>query len=256
MLPQFSGADHPMNRHGLSVTVPAEIKRQVRQECGFGCVFCGLAIADYHHFDPEFCDATVHDPQKIALVCPTHHGHLTRRMWSNDGVAAARRAPKTFRKGCAHDCFDIREPFELFVGKSRFRDVRCVVRKASTGDEWFSIQPAEAPGAPPRISAKFYASNGVPELEIDRNEWRCSTDVWDLEIEGPRIVVRRRHGEPTLRLRARPPHGLEIEYLKMSFGDAGIEVQSDGTVLLTVAGTTISTHADDVLGGDVVFSVP
>jgi len=58
-----------INIHGLSRTIPEGIKRQVRQECGFGCVVCGLAIATYEHIDPPFKTAKDHDPSKIAYLC-------------------------------------------------------------------------------------------------------------------------------------------------------------------------------------------
>ena len=63
--------DIPYNRnqYGLTRTIPEDIKRQVRQACGFGCVCCGLAIATYEHIDPEFHFAESHDPDKMAYLC-------------------------------------------------------------------------------------------------------------------------------------------------------------------------------------------
>jgi len=128
--------------------------------------------------------------------------------------------------------------------------------KESTGDEWFTIEPPEAPDAPPRISAKFYGPNGMPELVIRQNGWECSTGVWDLEVVEPRIVVRSGQRRVMLRLKARPPHGLEIEYLKMTFHDTGISVGEDGTVVLKVDGTAIAMSSSKVAGAEAVYSVP
>lgn len=50
-----------MNKHGLSRTIPEPVKREVRQACGFGCVFCGHALVEYEHVDPLFADARLHD---------------------------------------------------------------------------------------------------------------------------------------------------------------------------------------------------
>lgn len=34
--------------------IPESIKRQVRQEAKFGCIFCGSPIIEYHHIE-EYC---------------------------------------------------------------------------------------------------------------------------------------------------------------------------------------------------------
>ena len=131
-------------------------------------------------------------------------------------VFTARNSPITFGRGFAKDAFDYHYPFDLFIGNSRFRNVNCIVRKAN-GDEWFTIEPPEASGAPPRISAKFFDINGLPELEIMQNEWLCSTGVWDLKVYGQIIEVFSSHSQRRLRLKAKPPHGIEIQYLNMFF---------------------------------------
>ena len=59
-----------------------------------------------------------------------------------------------------------------------------------------------------------------------------------------------------LRLKARPPHGLQILYLDMLLGDAGILVSPNGAVRLTVAGTVIELKASDVKVADAIFSLP
>jgi len=243
------------NIYGLDRHIPQDVRRQIRQECGFGCVICGLAIAQYEHIDPPFSEAKAHDPQKMALLCGTCHDHVTRGVWSKDKVIYARKSPITFSRGYAKDAFDFRDPFDLFVGNSRFRDIRCIIRKGD-GEEWFTIEPPETPDGPPRLSAKFFGSRGLPELEIVQNEWRCSTGVWDLQISGRTMEVRSTPDQVMLRLKAKPPHGLEIQYLKMFFHDTGIVIESNGTVLLRFAGTEIRWSSSDVTKAGAVFSLP
>lgn len=57
------------NKYGLSRYVPSDVRRIVRQRCGFGCVICGLSLYDYEHFAPYFKDAKSHDPDGITLLC-------------------------------------------------------------------------------------------------------------------------------------------------------------------------------------------
>jgi hypothetical protein len=218
-------------------------------------VICGLAITQYEHIDPTFADAKIHDPKKIALLCGACHDHVTKGMWSKDYVLRARSNPKTFQQGYARAAFDFRNPFHLFVGDSHFQDIRCIVRKSS-GEEWFTVEPPEAPEGPPRLSAKFFCSKGLLELEILQNELFCTTGVWDLKAEGSVIELRRAPREIALRLKARPPHGLEIQRLKMLFKGAGIEVKGDETTCLVVNGAEIEMNTSDVSTADAVFTVP
>ena len=68
------------NKYGLSRNIPEDVKLAVRQACGFGCVVCGMSIIEYEHIDPPFHDATVHDPTKIALLCATCHGNVSKKV--------------------------------------------------------------------------------------------------------------------------------------------------------------------------------
>lgn len=176
-------------------------------------------------------------------------------MWSKEKVLEARLTPMTFVKGHARDAFDFKVPFELFVGDNCFTDVRCVVRK-STGEEWFSVEPPEAADAPPRLNAKFFGPDGQPELEIDQNEWRCTTGVWDLDASGSIIEVRTALRRVMLRLRARPPHGLELQRLDMVFRGTGISIDEHGTVRLMATGTQIQMKGTEVASADAVFNLP
>lgn len=59
-----------------------------------------------------------------------------------------------------------------------------------------------------------------------------------------------------LRLRASPPHGLELQYLDMIFQGTGILVDEHGTVSLSMAGTQIQMKDTEVASSDAVFNLP
>src|SRR5680860_323928 len=115
------------NKYGLSRNIPADVKRQIRKECGFGCVICGGAFITYEHIDPTFAEAREHDPEKMTLLCGGCHFRVTKGIWSKEKVRSAKKAPITFKNGGAKDAFDFRDPFELFVGSNHFQDVGCIV---------------------------------------------------------------------------------------------------------------------------------
>ncbi len=87
------------NKYGLKRSIPAEVKREVRKRCGFGCVICGNGIDDYEHVDPPFKDAKEHDPNGIALLCPNCHAKKTRGFGSANIVCNALKKPFCFSKG-------------------------------------------------------------------------------------------------------------------------------------------------------------
>lgn len=68
---------HHRYRHGVESRpkIPASIKREIRQRCGFGCVICGCPVFDYEHI--EGIGATGHNPSHMTLLCPTHHREKT-----------------------------------------------------------------------------------------------------------------------------------------------------------------------------------
>jgi hypothetical protein len=242
------------NRYGLSRYIPADILRAVRRECGYGCVICGLAVAQYEHFDPPFEDARSHTLEGIAFLCGGCHDKKTRGVWSVEKIAAARLNPITFRNGCARDVLDISPPFTLWIGNSSVKNVSTVVRTRD-GDSWFAMAPPEEAGGPMRISAKFFSEDGAPSLVIDNNEWSTSSSQWDIEVVGGRIVVRSSPDSVALQLLAVPPHALRLERLRMRREDISILVDQSGEVRIRRAGgeTILDSCASD--GGEAVFLI-
>jgi hypothetical protein len=88
-----------VNKHGLARYIPSDIQRQIRQECGFGCVICGAAFYDYEHIEPEFADAREHNPAAMALLCGGCHARVTRKRLSKASVWAARKNPCCLQQG-------------------------------------------------------------------------------------------------------------------------------------------------------------
>lgn len=113
------------NQYGLARHIPTEVKRAVRQRCRFGCVVCGMGVYDYEHVDPEFKYAKEHDPDRIALLCPSCHAKVTRGQWSKDKIKAALLSPKAAEAGYAKEFFDFtgNHP-EVILGGNTLRNCR------------------------------------------------------------------------------------------------------------------------------------
>ena len=81
------------NKYDLSRTIPNEVKRVVRQECGFGCIVCGNAIYTYEHIIPEWKDALSHEVDKIGLLCNNCHIQTTKGLIPKEAIQKYRDSP-------------------------------------------------------------------------------------------------------------------------------------------------------------------
>jgi hypothetical protein len=72
----------------LPRTPPTHVRRQLRQEVGFGCPVdgCGNPYLEYHHFDPPWEAEQHHDPARMIALCATHHAKAAA--WTVDQVRA------------------------------------------------------------------------------------------------------------------------------------------------------------------------
>ena len=224
-----------MNIYGLPRTIPADVKRKVRQACGFGCVICGLGIVQYEHVDPEFHMAREHHPEKIALLCPQCHAKVTTKQWSKARVKLAMRSPKCKQIGFSNEFFDFcnGHPYLKFGG---VKMVGCDIPVQVQGYSLFSVEPPEFEGEPFRLSGHFTDANGDVTLVIRDNEWMASSDSWDVEVVGPCITVREGLRKIHLVLRADPPYGLNVEKVDMLLGGYRFMAHGDDLEIQTSQG--------------------
>jgi len=202
------------NKHGLSRTIPSDIKRIVRQQSGFGCVICGKGIIQYEHVDPEFHDATEHDPRNITLLCPQCHSKVTTGFWSKEKVFKAMAAPVCKSQGFSKEVFDVGHGHPaLQVGGLLLKNCPTPImvhRKAL-----LKIEPAEETDGPFRLSGNFCDSRGKLNLEVIENEWRANSENWDVEVAGGAITIREGKGNISLKLIASPPDKIIVDRLNM-----------------------------------------
>jgi hypothetical protein len=226
------------NRHGLQRDIPEPIKRIVRQECGFGCVVCGASFCDYAHLEPAYEDAEEHAASAIALLSPDCHRQLDGKLWSMQKILAARRNPKCKQDGFSRGSFDLGYAVPTVVfGGATLRNCRVPLMRGQ--QRLIEVQAPEEPGGPFRLSALFADSSGEVTLRIIENEWRASTDNWDVEFIGPRITIREARGKLCLVLRADPPDGIVIERLRMQWQGATFEGDAEKLILGVGGRTTI-----------------
>ncbi|MBK9215861.1 MAG: hypothetical protein IPM59_09725 [Chloracidobacterium sp.] len=228
-----------MNKYGLSRHIPEDVRRQLRQEAGFGCVVCGLAIATYEHIDPEFHEARTHDPAAMAYLCGGCHDTVTRKFWSKDKVITAKRLPECIKKGRCHAAFDIgsKGPVRITLGSNEFINVDTIL--AFEDEVLLSVLPPDENGQPYRLSGRFFDSEGSLLFDIEENEWRAGTGIWDIEASGGRITLRAEAGRVAAQILCNPDVGLTIERLDMMY--SGLRFLIDrGNMVYQLGGSIVS----------------
>jgi hypothetical protein len=237
-----------INRFGLTDDIPADVKRAVRQRCGFGCVVCGMALCDYDHLDPEFANAREHDPNGIVLLCTGCHGRKDRKMLSVETIRRHAASPRARQLGFSFGPFDVgMEQPEFVLGPVRMRNVLTPIRVL--GVPLLSIAAPEAEGGPYRLSAVLTDSDGRVVARVVENEWRASLDNWDVQTSGPVITFRRDHRDVVLRLRTDPPNRLVLESMDMLFAETRIVAsERRGFHIVTRQGGRLSAPEGVVYG--------
>jgi hypothetical protein len=219
------------NRFGLSRDIPWPVSRAVRHRCGYGCVICGRAVIQYHHFDPPFCDAEEHRAEGITLLCGSCHDKEKRGLIGPRTVDTANDRPVARQRGFAHEdlLFSQSDP-RVSMGGTQFycRYPILIDRRVILG-----FDPPEELGAPLRLSARLFDGDGKLALEIVRNELRLLGDSSDVEIKADRIELKRA-GKLAVRLRHNSDHGLSIDYLDMLLEGHRFEVR-EGSVSVTAS---------------------
>jgi hypothetical protein len=202
------------NKFGLPREIPSPTKRTVRQECGFGCIFCGNAIYQYENIIP-FSKVQDHMPRDIALLCGSCHDEVTRGFRGKDEVRKARSDPYRRSQDWPYSrVYPNAEHFCVFLAGASFIDPRTVLRVL--GCDLLSIQRPECDSAPIRLSADFYDENQSRCLLIDDNECLFNPHSWDIKASGTTYTILSAPKKIALRISLKPG-GLVVDRMKTSY---------------------------------------
>lgn len=240
-----------INRYDLKDHIPEGIKRAVRQRCRFGCVKCGAAIYQYHHFDPPFEEAREHRSEGITLLCGACHDKVTRGLWSPELVVQCDRNPY-----CAHhapsELLDLQPPLDLLMGSILLSGTGNLL--TINGETLLAFDVVEGEGM--ALSATIRDDNGAEVVRVDRNELVFCAPAWDVTAVGTRFSVRRGPREKVLELVAHPPHGLHLTRLDLAYQNVRLVSDSKGRIDLSIAGGAAITMPKDHVahvGGSIEF---
>jgi hypothetical protein len=218
------------NKYGLSRNIPSDIKRTVRQRCGFGCVSCGKGIVQYDHFSPEFADATLHLAEGITLLCGACHDEKKHGLLTNGQVEKMNAEPYCLQNGSAFGSFRLTgdQPIVL-LGTTEFRNCKVILEVAGERVIWFTKPETEKEGL--QLNARIRDDAGNVVFEVLKNEWTVGGDVWDMDTSGNGIVVRSRPRQFELILRFLPPETIKVERLRLRNKRTTVRIEKDGSIV-------------------------
>ena len=218
------------NKHGLSRDIPRDVKRYVRQRCGFGCVICGASIYQYDHFEPEFSEALTHEGDGITLLCPTHHDEKTRGVLPIELVKRHNLDPTSVKYGqtsITRPYFDHIPSLALGGGMLVENTPIPVMVRGIPMIEFMAPEPGSKVA---RINANITSEDGKNGLRIVDNEWIVDAGVWDYEWIGQRMTIRDNNGKVSLQISIFPPKLIMVD--KLRYNRPGINVTITQTEII------------------------
>jgi hypothetical protein len=212
--------------------IPANIKREVRQRCGFGCVICGLPLYEYEHIE-GYARVQRHVAGEITLLCDRHHREKTAGLLPAEQVTRADSAPFNRRTG-ASTSYSLN-----YSGPVCSATIGSNQMTAATNSDFVAVMVDDQPLVGFRFEDEHYLLNislfdatNELVLSISDNELVYSVDPWDVELVGTRLIVRVASRNIFIDIRFEPPSGIHLERGRMLFN--GVELLIHPEYLLVV----------------------
>jgi hypothetical protein len=184
---------------GLSLDIPEPIKRQLRQEAGFGCCVCGNPVFQYHHIHPRG-SVSSHDPAQMLVLCPNHHHEATIGALTEDEQRRWRGHPENMARGYVDGLLKVTSRgVAVHVGTNDF--VGPGFKFVVDGEPLLALDADESGRL--QLSLDLYDSSDSLLATIHRNEWSAGDPLpWDIEFSHRRLQLRRKRSELTLSINA------------------------------------------------------
>lgn len=209
--------------------IPENMKRVIRQRCGFGCVICGVPLYEYHHM-LKWSVTKRHVVSEITLLCKLHHTEATTDLLPEEMVREANLSPFNFKAGIStgHALHYSGASVKFVVGGNSFE-----FDGMADGCEFVPIAIDGNPIAKftrraGRLFFDFHAyKDGKLAMKVVENEIVFRSDLWDLEWIGKTVTVRSDAGKPWLTVEFLPPGIVRISRAIIEFNGFEVLVGSD-----------------------------
>jgi len=180
--------------------IPDTIKRELRQEAGFGCCICGNPVYEYHHIKP-FSDEQSHDPAQMMILCPNHHYAATIGAITEAEQKHFKEKPANINNGFVNGLLYITDPAVAIRTGTNYL-VGLGIKIVIDGKPMLTLEK-DAEGRL-LLSIDLYDRNDSLILSIHRNEWIAADPIpWDIEFQYRTLKIRIGKGNTPLAIDAR-----------------------------------------------------
>lgn len=173
--------------------IPEQIKREVRQRCGFGCIICGLPVYEYEHMK-EWAKVKRHIASEITLLCDNHHKAKTTKRMPSFIVEEANKNPYNLRQKLSTSdiLYYSGQNATIKMGESSFiltdNGKGAAMSPIKIGN--FSLINILLQDQHFLLSMYLFDNNNNIILAIQNNEMKYCLDIWDIEYIGRRLIIR------------------------------------------------------------------
>ncbi|MCR2811540.1 HNH endonuclease [Microbacterium sp. zg.Y1084] len=189
--------------------IPAPIKRQVRQRCGFGCVICGDYPYQYHHMIPYAVDPA-HKEENLTLLCDKHHKKVTNRLLTDATVSAHNADPYNQHRDVTNP-----DPLDFSGAVATISMGSCEFIAERRDFVAFSVDAQPIIGfhyVDDRymLCADLRDEQNVPLITIVDNELTHTTKAFDVERIANRLILRDRPRRVSIELEFDAPSRVTV----------------------------------------------
>ncbi len=210
--------------------IPNDIKRKVRQRCGFGCVICGRPLYQYDHLVP-WSEVEEHEPDNLVLLCDQHHREKTSGLLPIEQVVEANEAPANLATGVSspYDLHYGGDDCEALIGSNvhiwpQMHDglVTVPVLIDDTPIVMFRVEDGHL-----LLTVQLFDEDNELLVQVVDNELVFSTEEWDVEFVGLNLTVRSAPRNIFVGMTFKPPSGIAINRGRIWRNGIGITVRPE-----------------------------
>lgn len=246
-----------INKHGLPRHIPSPIKAQIRKDDGYGCINCGCIFVQYEHIDPLFCDAKVHDPSKMTLLCSGCHDESTGKRLPKRIIEAKKKNPYCKKVGFAKSKKFYPSPnkMRIEIGNSSFSNTDIALTINGKPFIWVTKDSSD-PYSPLLYNAIFMDSTGEKVGYLNNNQFIGIVGSCDFQAIASRIEVRSKEREINLILEIEGDSVIRIKKLFFGYQGEVFKLNNDGSISLSNNCRIGGIHTDNCLGGLAIGNIP
>ncbi|WP_027108982.1 HNH endonuclease [Lacticigenium naphthae] len=224
--------------------IPEKIKREVRQYCKFGCIFCGNPLIEYHHIIP-WHEVKIHSAANLTCLCSNCHTMVTKGLISNQEVIYKNKNPHNKGKDfwpsmmLGYKIFNNEDIAKLSIGvaNSYFK-----MNPLKYNSNFYLMVPIVIDGVPLiaftvkegrlNLYLKLFDEYNKVVLEIINNEIVSRLDFWDITFKNNRLKINNQQNKIFIEIEFEVPYSIHIKKGFLMYNQKGYKIRSDSLVTL------------------------